>query len=375
MALITYTLLPSKSKDRKGAKYPRYRINPQNGSKPFFKAFKDIYLYDRANTPDKQRINKENKEKIRLIQRELDSQYKGSQFQTKFSGNISLEKHIEYMIEIKSSLSRSTETSYKNVKKKLIDFCNAKGYNYRMDINKVNLEFVNLFRGYMVTDLKLEGGTSRKYFGLLGTILKEAKKNGKLFHNPFDDKPDYPKETQAEMEYLTPEEVTRMMKGKEYIDNTYPLQGNAFMFMIFSGIRSGDCKTLQWKHLPIKEGQLYIEKLTGKKRVPIAFPLPPIANQYLSKRMGQADYVFPNLRFENEHNKELRLWATKSNVTKHVHPHITRHSFAAYHLGKGTTLFALSKLMGHTNVRTTADKYGHLDQSHTEQAMKNAFNF
>ena len=91
--------------------------------------------------------------------------------------------------------------------------------------------------------------------------------------------------------------------------------------------------------------------------------------------MGQADYVFPNLRFENEHNKELRLWATMSNVTKHVHPHITRHSFAEYHLSKGTTLFALSKLMGHTNVRTTADKYGHLDQSHTEQAMKNAFNF
>ena len=230
MALITYTLLPSKNKDRKGAKYPRYRINPQNGSKPFFKAFKDIYLYDRANTPDKQRINKENKEKIRLIQRELDNQYKGSQFQTKFSGNISLEKHIEYMIEIKSSLSRSTETSYKNVKNLLTSV--MQGYNYRMDINKVNLEFVNLFRGYMVTDLKLEGGTSRKYFGLLGTILKEAKKNGKLFHNPFDDKPDYPKETQAEMEYLTPEEVTRMMKGKKYIDKTYPLQGNAFMFMI-----------------------------------------------------------------------------------------------------------------------------------------------
>ena len=43
MALITYTLLPSNNKNRKGAKYPRFRINPKNGSKPFFKAYKDIY--------------------------------------------------------------------------------------------------------------------------------------------------------------------------------------------------------------------------------------------------------------------------------------------------------------------------------------------
>ena len=42
MALITYTFIPSSNKKNRGAKYPRFRINLQNGSKPFYKPLKTI---------------------------------------------------------------------------------------------------------------------------------------------------------------------------------------------------------------------------------------------------------------------------------------------------------------------------------------------
>ena len=45
-----------------------------------------------------------------------------------------------------------------------------------MDINKVNIQFVDEFRTYMVNERKLAGDSAYKYFGLLGTILKTAKK-------------------------------------------------------------------------------------------------------------------------------------------------------------------------------------------------------
>ena len=63
------------------------------------------------------------------------------------------------------------------------------------------------------------------------------------------------------MEYLTPEEVTKMMKTKCKL----PMTGDAFMFMIFTGIRSQDCKALTWRNLPIKSGELYIELKTEKE--------------------------------------------------------------------------------------------------------------
>lgn len=371
MALITYTLLPSNNKNRKGAKYPRFRINPKNGSKPFFKAYKDIYIYERANTSEKQKVNKDNKKKIELLHKELNEYYKGSEYQNKLSGTSTLDAFLDYMLEIKSHLSKGSNNGYNNVSKMVRDFCNQNGYNINMDINKVNIQFVDEFRTYMVNERKLAGDSAYKYFGLLGTILKTAKKYGKLYHNPYDEKPDFPKKTDKEMEYLTPEEVTKMMKTKCKL----PMTGDAFMFMIFTGIRSQDCKALTWRNLPIKSGELYIELKTRKRGIDISFPVPPQAHQYLTKRMGDADLVYPNLKFESYHNNALRMWAYKSGVQKDIHPHMARHSFAAYMLHKGTPLYNLSKLLGHANMRTTSDRYGHLSKEDTDRAIREAFKF
>lgn len=67
MALITYTLIPSSNKKNKGAKYPRFRINLQNGSKPFFKPFKDVLIYKRADTPEKKKITSNGKRMLQEI--------------------------------------------------------------------------------------------------------------------------------------------------------------------------------------------------------------------------------------------------------------------------------------------------------------------
>ena len=77
MALITHSFIPSKKKENKGAEYPRFRINLQNGSKPFFKPYKDVLIYKRANTPDKQKTNDTNKKMIKEIHQELLKRYKG----------------------------------------------------------------------------------------------------------------------------------------------------------------------------------------------------------------------------------------------------------------------------------------------------------
>jgi integrase len=44
-------------------------------------------------------------------------------------------------------------------------------------------------------------------------------------------------------------------------------------------------------------------------------------------------------------------------------------------LSKGTPLYTLSKLLGHTNARTTEDRYGHLSKEDTDKAVRKAFRF
>lgn len=91
--------------------------------------------------------------------------------------------------------------------------------------------------------------------------------------------------------------------------------------------------------------------------------------------MGDDDLVFPNYKTESYHNEALREWALKSDVKKHIVPHSARHSFSAYMLSKGTPLYTLSKLLGHTNARTTEDRYGHLSKEDTDKAVRKAFRF
>jgi integrase len=42
-------------------------------------------------------------------------------------------------------------------------------------------------------------------------------------------------------------------------------------------------------------------------------------------------------------------------------PHVTRHTFATRWLRRGGRLETLSRAMGHSSIRTTADLYAHLD--------------
>ena len=63
--------------------------------------------------------------------------------------------------------------------------------------------------------------------------------------------------------------------------------------------------------------------------------------------------------------------AYKSGVKKHITPHSARHSFAFFMLDRhNTPLYTLSKILGHTNARTTEDEYGHLSAENIEEAME-----
>lgn len=49
----------------------------------------------------------------------------------------------------------------------------------------------------------------------------------------------------------------------------------------------------------------------------------------------------------------LKVWAKDAGVTKHISFHTSRHSFATMMLTLGADLYTTSKLLGHSNVKTT----------------------
>ncbi len=58
----------------------------------------------------------------------------------------SLKKHLDEIINLKKEKTESTQRGYIQMALAIEKFCEDKGYNYAMDLNSVNLQFVDKFR-------------------------------------------------------------------------------------------------------------------------------------------------------------------------------------------------------------------------------------
>ena len=63
--------------------------------------------------------------------------------------------------------------------------------------------------------------------------------------------------------------------------------------------------------------------------------------------------VFEGLPNPSWISRPLRAWIEKAGIQKHLSFHCFRHTFATLQLANGTDIYTVSKMLGHTNVKTT----------------------
>lgn len=120
--------------------------------------------------------------------------------------------------------------------------------------------------------------------------------------------------------------------------------------------------------------EVFVEGKGGKWR-PIFFS--HMALKYLDAYLETRSDRFRPL-FVSGQNKRITVsrveqivhkCARDAQLEKHVTPHILRHSFTSDLLNNGAPLYEVSKLLGHANVATTANIYGHFDTKMRKSAL------
>ena len=134
----------------------------------------------------------------------------------------------------------------------------------------------------------------------------------------------------------------------------------AIRLLMLTGCRRNEIVELRWEDVDLDAGELRLaDGKTGARLVPLS----PAAAAVLSglPRMGDSPWVIPG-REPGRHLADLQPpWerVRERAALEDVRIHDLRHSFASRALALGESLPMIGKLLGHTQVQTTA-RYAHL---------------
>ena len=148
-------------------------------------------------------------------------------------------------------------------------------------------------------------------------------------------------------------------------------------FLMLHGCRPSEARALKNKNIDLKNNTItisatfsanvYREKRKGKRSRPVTIPVHPELYGYISKRVLNnlpEAFVFINPTTGKYYHKNTlqKIWNNvreTAGIDKGLRLYdATRHSFASNLVNSGSTIYKVSKLLGHSSVKMT-EKYAH----------------
>lgn len=218
------------------------------------------------------------------------------------------------------------------------------------DINKRMLDKLYL---WLITEKKLANNTATKFIHRCSSIYRVAYDNGWVKANPF-------KSVKLHLDkvdrgYLTQQELARMMK-KEFATKRLELVRDIFAFSCYTGFAYIDVTRLTKDMLEERgDGTIWICTHRQKTKVPVNIRLLDIPKMIIDKYAGQAkgDKLLP-VPSNQKMNDYLKEIAAICGIDKPISYHVARHTFATQIcLSNGVPMESVSKMLGHTNIKTT----------------------
>jgi len=141
----------------------------------------------------------------------------------------------------------------------------------------------------------------------------------------------------------------------------------AIRLLIFTGCRLSEILNLKWQHVDTARGRLLLsDSKTGSKAV--ILNAPALAVLEGQPRLANSPWVLPSPVDPAKplHNLQ-KPWRTVRSLAglDDVRLHDLRHSFASVAAQRGASLPMIGRLLGHTQVQTTA-RYAHLADATVE---------
>ena len=173
--------------------------------------------------------------------------------------------------------------------------------------------------------------------------------------------------------FLTDEEFRRLGRVLDEAEQSGGSMARAAMairLLLLTGCRKNEILSLRWDHVDLEAREM---RLGDSKTGPRTVQLSPAATAVLARvpRIEGNPHVVPGTRRGSRMSGLQRPWVRirKSAGLEDMRLHDCRHSFASRALALGESLPMIGRLLGHSQVQTTA-RYAHLARDSVHEAAQ-----
>ena len=258
--------------------------------------------------------------------------------------------------------------SDKTIKAFKLTFKHFQDFTGNMQLDSIDKKVLTRYFTYRLSNSSIF--QARKDRINLSSMFSRAIEEGYLRTNPCRDIKPF-KIPEKQPLFYTKEEYEKLLANIEQKDISDIVQ-----FAVNTGMRQMEIITLTWSQVDFERKLITLDNrqhLTKSKKVR-TIPLNETAFNVLNERFNHDhDRVFTYNNkpinqdtFSQKFNKII----ISSGLNPKLNFHSLRHTFASWLAQKGTSIYHISKLLGHANVKTT-EIYAHLQQEDLRNAVNN----
>jgi len=251
---------------------------------------------------------------------------------------------LGYLNENKVRLRAESWWSYKSQITKLLKF------KSEIQFSDLTEQFINDYHYYMLNTLGNNENTASKSLRSLRTFVNISLRYGYIKNNPF--KFITIKKVDGKRDFLSLEELNKLSEAYFSGKITKSIEKEIlqyFLFSCYTGLRYSDLKSLQADSIDGNKVKINMHK-TGYL---VVVPLTQKAIQLLPRKMPFGTELVFRIYCNKVTNRILKQIGQTYSIPKKLTCHVARHTFATASITLGIPIEVVSKLLGHTSLKTT----------------------
>ncbi len=247
-------------------------------------------------------------------------------------------------------LSHETYKAYKSQISKL------KGFSKSLSFSDLTPDFIHKYRKYLLDVLGNNENTTNKSLRAIKAFVNWAIEDELMEKSPFQNiKTGHVEGKREFLSVLELEKLEKLFYSGSLKNNLHNVL-RYFLFACYTGLRYTDLSELNFKHIKKvsfnRTEMEVIDMQMHKTKKQVTIPLIQKAKNLMPKKVVANQKVFKILTNQKT-NKNLKEIMRIAGIEKNITFHSARHTLATNGLEMGIPIEVVSKILGHTELKTT----------------------